>query len=99
FLTEYDEDAHLRNTYAEGIEEGIEKGIEKGIEVGMEKGIEKGSIKKSKENILKVLEKKGTVTEECQKAILAQKDGKILDEWFKKALDAVSVEEFMEQIE
>lgn len=82
FLTEYDEDAHLRNTYAEGREEGIEK----------------GSIKKSKENILKILKRKGTITEECKKMVLDQMDEKILDEWFEKALDVVSVEEFMEQI-
>ena len=65
---------------------------------GREEGIEKGSIKKSKENILKILKRKGTITEECKEMVLDQMDEKILDEWFEKALDVVSVEEFMEQI-
>lgn len=82
FLTEYDEDAHLRNTYAEGCEEGREE----------------GSIIKSKEVILKILKRKGTITEECRKTVLDQMDSKTLDEWFEKALDAASVEEFIEQI-
>ena len=84
--------------YNIGKEEGYNSGKEAGYNSGKEEGYNAGKkerILSDQRNLLKVLQKKGEISEELQSAVLKQKDAEILERWFNDALDVKSIEEFV----
>jgi hypothetical protein len=81
------------------IEQGIERGIEKGIEKGMAKGLQTGERQASYNLLLVALETRfGGVPEVLQNRLTAVTDTSTLQDLFRKALVAASLDDFAAQI-
>jgi predicted transposase YdaD len=75
----------------EGKFEGLKEGIEKGMEKGMEKGIKEGK----RLDILNLLELRfGQISKRLKMKLNKINDMKVLDNLFKKAVTAYSINEF-----
>ena len=81
--------------YEDGYSTGKEDGYNIGKEDGYNSGKEAGFILSDQQKLLKVLQKKGEISEELQSAVLKQNDAEILERWFNDALDVKSIEEFI----
>lgn len=86
FLTEYDEELHMKNTYAEGRDEGRKEGRREGRQEGMA------------ESVIELLEMSGTIPANLRQQILEMDDIATLKKWIKIAATTNSIEEFRKNI-
>ena len=63
-----------------------------------EESLEKGEIKAKKEYILTILNKKGEVSDSVKTKIESEEDISVLDKWFEFAVEAGSIDEFVEKM-
>lgn len=96
-----------KEAMAEGLAEGREAGLAEGREVGLAEGREAGFREahneiigercvKNREMLLKILARKGCVSGDVKERIETENDISVLDEWVDKAIDAETIEQFVE---
>ncbi len=105
-IFEYNEEEHWRRIEQEEREfgreagrlEGLEAGRLEGLETGRREGLEIGKAEGMLKTLLALLSTKGEISDELSSLIRLQTDPDVLEEWFALALNAKTIDEFVQNI-
>lgn len=92
----YDMCEAIEGIYQDGKREGQQLGHRQGRREGRREGRQIGQREERKNMLLMILGKMGEVSEELEKKIKQEKDMGVLEMWSHQALDAKSMEEFLQ---